>query len=74
MSIIENLLADFLTQDEVAAELNVCKRTLDRWRRLDDGPPVTKLGRRILYRRASVQKWLAAQEQNCSRSGAGGGL
>jgi hypothetical protein len=73
MSIIENLLADFLTQDEVAAELNVCKRTLDRWRRLDDGPPVTKLGRRILYRRTSVQNWLAAQEQNCGRSGAEGG-
>jgi hypothetical protein len=73
MSIIENLLTDFLTQDEVAAELNVCKRTLDRWRRLDEGPPVTKLGRRILYRRTSVQKWLAAQEQSCGRSGAESG-
>jgi len=67
MSITENLLADFLTQDEAAAELKVCERTLDRWRKLDEGPPITKLGRRILYRRSSVQKWLTAQEQACSR-------
>ena len=63
MATIENLLADFLTQEEAAAELQVCERTLDRWRRLDEGPPITKLGRRILYRRSSVQAWLRAQER-----------
>jgi predicted DNA-binding transcriptional regulator AlpA len=62
MSTTEDLLADFLTQDEAAAELKVCERTLDRWRRLDEGPPITKLGRRILYRRSSVQAWLRARE------------
>lgn len=62
MSITENLLADFLTQDEAAAELDVCERTLDRWRRLGEGPPITKLGRRVLYRRASLQAWLRARE------------
>jgi hypothetical protein len=65
MAIIENLLADFLTQQEAAAELKVCERTLDRWRRLDEGPPITKLGRRILYRRSSLQVWLSARER-CS--------
>jgi hypothetical protein len=59
----DNLLADFLTLKETAEALKVCARTLDRWRKLNDGPPITKLGRRILYRRASVQKWLATQEQ-----------
>jgi hypothetical protein len=63
MATIENLLADFLTQEEAAAELQVCERTLDRWRRLDEGPPITKLGRRILYRRSSVQAWLRARER-----------
>jgi Helix-turn-helix domain len=58
----EKLLADFLTQEEAAAELRVCERTLDRWRRLDEGPPITKLGRRILYRRSSLQTWLRTQE------------
>jgi predicted DNA-binding transcriptional regulator AlpA len=62
----EKLLADFLTQHETAAELNVCERTLDRWRRLGEGPPVTKIGRKVLYRRASVQKWLAAREHQAS--------
>jgi len=64
MSITENLLADFLTQDETAAELKVCERTLDRWRRLDEGPPITKLGRRVLYRRSSLLAWLHAREDH----------
>ena len=62
MSVTEKLLADFLTQEEAAAELKVCERTLDRWRRLDEGPPITKLGRRTLYRRSSLQAWLRARE------------
>jgi hypothetical protein len=33
MTITENLLADFLAQGEAAAELKVCRRTLDRSRR-----------------------------------------
>jgi excisionase family DNA binding protein len=64
----ENLLADFLTQEEAAAQLKVSKRTLDRWRALSEGPPITKVGRRAFYRRASVQRWLAAQEQTESAS------
>ena len=63
MATIENLLVEFLTQEEAAAELQVCERTLDRWRRLDEGPPITKLGRRILYRRSSLQEWLRARER-----------
>lgn len=63
MSITENLLADFLTQDQAAAELKVCERTLDRWRKLDEGPPITKLGRRNLYRRSSLQAWLQRRER-----------
>jgi hypothetical protein len=66
MSITVNLLADFLTQDEAAAELKICERTLDRWRRLGEGPPITKLGRRILYRRSSLQVWLHGREHQGS--------
>ena len=61
-AIPEKLLTDFLTQGEAAAELKICERTLDRWRRLGEGPPVTRLGRRILYRRFRVQAWLRARE------------
>ena len=66
MSITENLLGDFLEQDEAAAELKVCERTLDRWQRLGEGPPITKVGRRTLYRRSSLQAWLGAREQQGS--------
>jgi hypothetical protein len=61
-SVTNTLLADFLTQDEAAAELKICERTLDRWRRLGEGPPITKLGRRVLYRRSSLQAWLCRRE------------
>jgi hypothetical protein len=64
MSTTEHLLADFLTQEEAATELKVCKRTLDRWRSLGEGPPITKLGRRIFYRRSSTQAWLRARERH----------
>lgn len=60
----ENLLADFLTPDDAAAELKVCRRTLDRWRQLGEGPPITKLGRRVLYRRKSLEAWLSAREHH----------
>ncbi len=64
MSTTENLLAEFLTQDEAAAELKICERTLDRWRRLGEGPPITKLGRRNYFRRSSLLAWLRAQEHH----------
>lgn len=63
MSGLQPILADFLTKEALAAELRRNARTLDRWEVLGLGPPRTLIGRKILYRRASVQKWLAAQEQ-----------
>ena len=63
MSVSESILSEFLTKEELAAELRRNPRTLDRWEVLGMGPPRTHVGRKILYRRASVQKWLAAQER-----------
>jgi hypothetical protein len=54
--------ADFIPQ-EAATELKGCARTMDRWRKLYEGPPITKLGRRIFYRRLSLEAWLRDQEQ-----------
>jgi predicted DNA-binding transcriptional regulator AlpA len=62
-NVTDTLLAGLLTQDEAAAELKICQRTLDRWRRLGEGPPTTKLGRRVLYRRSSLQAWLRTRER-----------
>ena len=63
MSSKARLLADFLMQDEVAAELKLSTRTLARWRRFREGPPVTKIGRRVYYRWTTLQAWLRAREQ-----------
>jgi len=64
MSELVPLLSVFLTAKELAAELERNTRTLDRWHALGTGPPRTRVGRKVLYRRTSVQKWLAAQEQS----------
>ena len=64
MNPTENLLADLLTQGEAATELKICARTLDRWQRLREGPPITKLGRRRYYRRSSLQAWLIGRERH----------
>ena len=67
MSNSQPILEEFLTKEELASELQRNPRTLDRWNVLRIGPPRTLVGRAILYRRASVQKWLAAQEQHYGR-------
>lgn len=57
------LLADFYTQPQLAAELGVTKRTLQRWEELREGPPMIQVGRRTrLYNRESVRLWLMARE------------
>jgi hypothetical protein len=68
MSNSDPLLSEFLTKEKLAAELRRNVRTLDRWHSLGIGPPRTRIGRTVLYRRASVQKWLVAQEQTCRLS------
>jgi hypothetical protein len=62
------LLKAFFSKEELAAELGRNPRTLDRWEILGTGPPRTYIGREVRYRRTSVQRWLAAQEQSCRRS------
>jgi hypothetical protein len=62
MSNTELILAEFLTREELAAELGRNPRTLDRWDVLGVGPPRTLVGRKILYRRASVHAWLRRRE------------
>jgi hypothetical protein len=63
MSDLQPILEDFLTREELASELRRSPRTLDRWEVLGIGPPRTIIGRSVLYRRTSTQKWLAAQER-----------
>jgi hypothetical protein len=58
-----HLLDDWISRDALARELSVTPDTLGRWEARREGPPCTRIGRKVLYRRASVQDWLHAQEQ-----------
>lgn len=58
-----SLLSEYFEPPELAAELNVCEKTLDRWRRLGKGPPITKIGRKPYYSKTGVVMWLRGREQ-----------
>jgi hypothetical protein len=59
-------LSDYLSCAETAKVLGVTPLTLGRWRTKRQGPPVTKLGGRFLYKKSSLTAWLTAQEQVAS--------
>ncbi len=61
-----NLLDEYLQPAELAAELNVCTKTLDRWRVEGSGPPITKIGRKPYYSKTGVDIWLREREQRKS--------
>lgn len=57
------LLSDYLTQSEVARQLNVTEKTLRSWRAMGEGPAVTRIGRRkIRFKRDTVRRWLEERE------------
>lgn len=58
-----NLLADWISREQLARELGVKPDTLARWVARRQGPPCTRIGRKTLYRRAAIQDWIRAQEQ-----------
>ncbi len=57
------VLDGFLDRWEVARELRVGVRTLDRWRGEGLGPPFIRLGRRIYYSVDQLRRWLAELQQ-----------
>jgi hypothetical protein len=51
---------DYLTDAQLADRLHVTTRTTMRWRRDGSGPSYLRVGvRRLLYRQADVESWLA---------------
>ena len=63
---MSTLLNDKLTTAELAAKLKRTAHTLERWRRLRQGPPYLRIQGRVLYDRKAVQDWL---EQHSSQAG-----
>lgn len=48
---------EYLTVDEVAARLRLARKTLWNWHNLRKGPPVTKVGSKLLYRADKLEAW-----------------
>ena len=46
----DGILDEYISPEQLALELNISTRTLDRWHSVREGPPRTRLGKRILYR------------------------
>ena len=63
---VGTILAEYMTPEELAGELGICKRTLDRWHASRSGPPRVSVGRRPLYRRDAVAQWLRKREEDFS--------
>ena len=61
-----DILKDYISQADLAAQLGKSVKTLVRWELDGRGPPVTRIGRDVLYYIPSVQKWLRAQEQSAA--------
>jgi hypothetical protein len=50
--------AELVSIKDLAAELDVSVRTLRRWNNRPDAPKRIRRGRRHMYRRADVQRWV----------------
>ncbi len=57
------LLSDYITRDQLAQELRVTTRTLDKWAHLRTGPKKIKVGSRCFYRRSDILAWLDQKAQ-----------
>jgi hypothetical protein len=59
-----NLLAEWISREQLAQQLMVTPDTLSRWEAKRVGPPCMRIGRKVFYRRASVEQWLLSREQS----------
>ena len=55
---------DLMTLGEASAYLRTPVATLRYWRHLGTGPAGFRLGRRVMYRREDVDRWVAARQRS----------
>ena len=60
------------TTDEAARYLRLQKQTLEAWRLKGIGPVFVKLGRRVVYRREALERFMAERERRSTSDTAGG--
>ena len=59
----QGVLDGYLTRGELAAQLNVTKRTVDRWHAMGTGPPRVVIGRTPYYRVDAARQWVVSLER-----------
>ena len=60
---------DFLTAAQVSELTGISQGTLRYYRHANKGPASFSLGRKTVYRREEVVRWIAAQEEATTRGG-----
>jgi excisionase family DNA binding protein len=60
-----------MTTEEVAELLRMKTDSVVNWRYRDSGPPYIKIGGRVRYRRADVERWLDNHPQRNVNVGEG---
>jgi hypothetical protein len=63
-----SILAGYLSEPDLAAQLKKTVRTLQSWRQHCKGPPWTQIGCTILYSEDGTRAWLKSLEQQPVRS------
>lgn len=58
---------EILGSKQVSEWTGVPVGTLRYWRHANEGPPSFCLGRRVVYRRDQVERWIETQEQTTRR-------
>jgi predicted DNA-binding transcriptional regulator AlpA len=61
-----NIFLDFLSLKEFCEMFGVTERTAWRWQNRRTGPPRVMIGRKIYYRKSSVEAWILQREKEAS--------
>jgi DNA-binding transcriptional regulator YiaG len=62
------MASPWLTTEELADRLHLTPKTLANWKLEGRGPTPVKVGRRLLYRLETVERW-EKQQERLSRAG-----
>lgn len=60
---------EYMTTVQVSQETGINAGTLRYWRSTNQGPASFSLGKRVVYRRSEVERWIAEQEAATRRGG-----
>jgi hypothetical protein len=58
-----HVVSDLMTVDGAASYLRTPVATLRYWRHLGIGPDGFRIGRRVVYRRADLDRWISEQQE-----------